>query len=63
MKCNHCEKEIQEGSKFCPYCGQKVEQVIKCPNCGNSIRPGDIFCMCCGKKVGSVEIDSHMQDN
>ena len=63
MKCSHCKKEIQEGSKYCPYCGQKVEQVIKCPNCGNSIRPGDIFCMCCGKKVGSVEIDSHMQDN
>ena len=63
MKCNHCEKEIQEGSKFCPYCGQKVEQVIKCPNCGNSIRPGDNFCMSCGCKVGSVESDSQIQDN
>ncbi len=63
MKCNHCEKEIQEGSRFCPYCGQKVEQVIKCPNCGNSIRPGDIFCMSCGCKVGSAETETQEQES
>lgn len=63
MKCNHCEKEIQEGSKFCPYCGQKVEQVIKCPNCGNSIRPGDTFCMSCGYKVDTSEIEAQKQES
>lgn len=63
MKCNHCEKEIQEGSKFCPYCGQKVEQVTKCPNCGNSIRQGDVFCMSCGCKVGSAETETQKPES
>lgn len=24
MKCSHCNKEIPEISKFCPYCGIKI---------------------------------------
>jgi len=63
MKCSHCKKEIQEGSKYCPYCGQKVEQVIKCPNCGNSIRQGDVFCMSCGCKVGSAESETQKPES
>lgn len=63
MKCNHCKKEIQEGSKFCPYCGQKVEQVFVCPNCGQSIRFGDLFCMECGCKVGEAETETKDQEN
>lgn len=31
MKCQFCEKEIQDGSLFCPYCGKAVE--------GESIQP------------------------
>lgn len=26
MKCNKCMKEIEPGSQFCPYCGEKVQQ-------------------------------------
>ena len=26
MICNKCGKEIAQGAKFCPYCGEKVEQ-------------------------------------
>lgn len=25
MFCTNCGKQIDEGSKFCPYCGQKVD--------------------------------------
>ena len=63
MKCSYCKKEIQEGSKYCPYCGQKLEQVIKCPNCGNSIRQGDVFCMSCGCKVGSAETETQKPES
>jgi len=63
MKCNHCKKEIQEGAKFCPYCGQKVEQINVCPNCGQITRSGDLFCMECGWKVGGAETETQERDN
>lgn len=25
MKCLKCGKEVADGSKFCPYCGEKVD--------------------------------------
>ena len=31
MKCNHCGFELDEGAKFCPYCGEKVELVLNEP--------------------------------
>ncbi len=29
MQCSKCNKEIEEGTKFCPYCGHKVSKVKK----------------------------------
>ena len=28
MKCKNCHEEIAEGSKFCCYCGAKVENDV-----------------------------------
>ena len=29
MKCEKCDKEIDEQNKFCPYCGTKILKVNK----------------------------------
>ena len=29
MQCSKCNKEIEEGTKFCPYCGHKVSKIKK----------------------------------
>ena len=28
MYCKSCGKEIQEGTRFCQYCGTKVQQIV-----------------------------------
>lgn len=32
MKCSHCNLEIEEGAKFCPFCGEEIPQLLSCPN-------------------------------
>ena len=32
MFCPKCGKEIPDGSKFCSYCGEKIEQVEEVRN-------------------------------
>lgn len=50
--CNNCGAELASGTKFCPKCGTKVEEVQKmfCPQCGNEIMPGAKFCTKCGAR-------------
>jgi uncharacterized membrane protein YhaH (DUF805 family) len=33
MKCNHCNSEVADGTKFCPYCGSPIavpQQPLQC---------------------------------
>lgn len=48
IKCS-CGENIPANSKFCPYCGIKINQF--CPNCGNKLLPGVRFCSECGSKI------------
>ena len=52
LHCNNCGAELASGTKFCPKCGTKVEEVQKmfCPQCGNEIMPGAKFCTKCGAR-------------
>ncbi|MDF9407880.1 S8 family serine peptidase [Pelotomaculum isophthalicicum JI] len=56
MNCVYCHLEIDQGSKFCPYCGK--EQPPKgphfCGNCGRPLQEGDAYCGSCGAGTGSV---------
>lgn len=45
--CPSCGKAIQDGAKFCMYCGAK----IGCPKCGAELIPGAKFCANCGNPV------------
>ena len=55
MTCPQCGMAIPPGSKFCPGCGMKVEDMKPkaafCPNCGTKVEPGAKFCPNCGNKL------------
>lgn len=54
MKCNHCNSEVAEGTKFCPYCGNRIELPIslRCPQCNTEVANGTKFCPNCGSPIG-----------
>ena len=45
--CSKCGEEVEDGSTFCPYCGEKLSQQV-CPVCGEAIGQGYFACMHCG---------------
>ena len=49
IKCRKCGTELNEENKFCPNCGEKVEQ--NCPKCGELIKNMDNFCHKCGYEL------------
>lgn len=52
MKCNKCNNEIPDNSKFCLHCGTKVEVTDEkvCPKCGNKNPLDARFCTDCGTR-------------
>lgn len=53
MYCTNCNKQIATGSKFCMYCGTKVEEKIRCSKCGEIIPKDGLFCPACGNRVNN----------
>ena len=53
MKCNHCNSEVADGTKFCPYCGNRIELPIslRCPQCNTEVADGTKFCPNCGSPM------------
>ncbi len=52
VKCEKCGAKVKEGAKFCPECGNKMEQEkVKCPECGAEVAKNAKFCPECGKKL------------
>ncbi len=60
MLCRNCKAEINEGVKFCRYCGAAVHHPapvtmpIMCRQCGSELRPGKKFCASCGTPVAAL---------
>lgn len=54
MKCNHCNSEVADGTKFCPYCGNRIELPVslRCPQCNTEVADGTKFCPNCGSPIG-----------
>lgn len=57
--CSNCGKELDERTRFCPYCGKRLETVEekdkeeeksfgRCKNCGTLYTENDIMCPGCG---------------
>ena len=52
MKCKYCNKEIDNDSIFCEYCGTRIK--IKCESCRNMILIDSLFCKHCGAKQTTI---------
>lgn len=65
MLCRGCNREIENDSEFCEYCGKKVEEESKnlfCSSCGKPVENGFSFCKHCGAQVGSVPVVDEKND-
>ncbi len=52
LYCGNCGSMIQEGSKFCPDCGNKlIIGSIECSKCGEINEYGSNFCVNCGNNL------------
>ena len=66
MKCHYCGQEIDDGSLFCGYCGEKQPKVMHCIKCGQEIGLDDAFCGFCGAsqtvEMQDVAVDGDEQE-
>lgn len=49
--CPKCNKQLEEGAKYCDYCGTQASQIIFCHNCGGQMSAQAAFCPGCGAAV------------
>lgn len=42
--CPKCNKQLEEGAKYCDYCGTQASQIIFCHNCGGQMSAQAAFC-------------------
>ncbi len=56
ITCSNCNKQLEDGAKFCDGCGTPVVQPAKatfCPNCGTRNDTGSAFCQGCGTPLST----------
>ncbi len=66
IKCKNCHQNIDTSDKFCPHCGELVQNSVKeegvtCPKCGHLNPSRTSFCENCGSLISakkSVTSDS-----
>lgn len=58
MICKYCQREIPDGSKFCPECGSRQSDPA-CINCGTPIFPDAKFCPNCGRPTSPQNVSPH----
>jgi len=56
LTCAKCGATMAPGTKFCPECGEKIEESAPaapqaCPKCGTICAPDVKFCPECGEKL------------
>lgn len=60
MKCNNCEKEINDNASYCPYCGKMPNEPkeLLCPKCHTQLMQDMIFCPSCGSKLPDNQLSN-----
>lgn len=53
MYCQKCQKEIDNDSSFCVYCGHEVK---RCSYCHKLASESDLFCSQCGKSLSKENV-------
>ena len=48
--CSNCDATVSESAKFCPECGEPIEDP-SCPKCGAEPSEGAAFCDQCGTNL------------
>ena len=51
IRCPRCNKELEDGSKFCDACGARIFETVFCPNCGEKTSTEFAFCQKCGAPI------------
>ena len=54
MNCPNCGAFLREGVRFCPNCGQVIDNKAKCSFCGTEYNPEFHVCPNCGNENESV---------
>ena len=74
--CYNCEKQLNDGSKFCSECGvkQKVTDntsvrkqefigiVKKCPSCGEELKSLTGICPSCGHEINNKIVNKSLKE-
>lgn len=74
MICPNCNKEINDNSNFCMYCGYNLDSskysnsdIIFCFKCGRKIDANSKFCVYCGTKIEQIvsekSIDEYLNES
>ena len=51
ITCPKCNKELNDGTKFCDGCGAQISETVFCPNCGKQTSTEFAFCQSCGAPI------------
>lgn len=55
ITCPKCNKELQDGAKFCGGCGTQILAPDVCPSCGEARSGGGEFCRKCGAALPKMK--------
>ena len=56
--CPNCNKQLEDGTKFCDSCGNQIIETIFCQNCGKETSTEFAFCQNCGASLSDETIVS-----
>lgn len=56
ITCPKCNKELEDGTKFCEQCGAEIYEMIYCNNCGEKTSTEFQFCQNCGASLAVEEV-------
>lgn len=56
IQCSNCNKQLEDGTKFCDNCGKQIIETIFCQNCGKETSTEFAFCQNCGASLSEETV-------